>query len=101
MADFGGTELDAFTAEASAWLEENYPPELRSADARTDPEAVWGGRAFAGSDDPQIIWMHRMASRGWTAPTWPREYGGGGLSAEQARALDKLLSAGKYRQPLG
>ena len=25
----------------------------------TDPEAIWGGRAFAGSDDPQIVWMQR------------------------------------------
>ena len=38
--------------------------------------------------------------RGWTAPTWPRDYGGGGLSPDQARALDKLLTAGRYRQPL-
>ena len=100
MADFGGTDLDAFTAEASAWLESNYPPELRSSNTASDPEAIWGGRAFAGSDDPQIVWMRRMASRGWTAPTWPREYGGGGLSPDQARALDELLAAGKYHQPL-
>ncbi len=100
MADFGGTDLDAFTAEASAWLEENYPPELRSSTTASDPEAIWGGRAFAGSYDPQIVWMRRMASRGWTAPTWPREYGGGGLTAEQARALDRLTTAGKHRQPL-
>ena len=100
MADFGGTDLDAFAAEASAWLEANYPPELRSSNTASDPEAIWGGRAFAGSDDPQILWLRRMASRGWTAPTWPAEYGGGGLTAEQARVLDKLLSAGKYRAPL-
>ena len=30
------------------------------------------GRAFAGSDDPQIVWMKRAAARGWTAPTWPK-----------------------------
>ncbi len=100
MADFGGTDLDAFTAEASAWLEENYPAELRAAGPKTDPEAIWGGRAFAGSEDPQIVWLRRMASRGWTAPSWPKEYGGGGLSAEQARALNKLLTAGHYQQPL-
>ena len=28
MADFGGNELDAFRAEARAWLEENYPKSL-------------------------------------------------------------------------
>ena len=33
MADFGGNDLDAFRAEARAWLEENYPKSLRR-DAR-------------------------------------------------------------------
>ena len=78
MADFGATNLDAFRAEVRAWLEANYPAELRSSDARTDPEAVWGGRAFVGSDDPQAVWMRRAAERGLTAPTWPKDYGGGG-----------------------
>jgi len=100
MADFGGAELDAFRAEVRAWLEANYPAELRDPKTRTDPEAVWGGRAFAGSDDPQSVWMRRMGEKGWTAPTWPAEYGGGGLSPQQARVLDQELAAGRYRQPL-
>ena len=100
MADFGGADLEAFRTEVRDWLKANYPAELKSADARTDPEAVWGGRAFAGSDDPQIVWMHRMAEKGWTAPTWPREYGGGGLTPAQARVLDQELAAGRYRPAL-
>jgi alkylation response protein AidB-like acyl-CoA dehydrogenase len=97
MADFGATELDAFRTEVREWLEANYPAELRDPNAVTDPEAVWGGRAFAGSSDPQIVWMQRMAAKGWTTPTWPTEYGGGGLSPAQARVLEKELSAGGYR----
>ncbi len=101
MADFGGTDVSAFQAEAREWLAANYPPALRDPTARIDPEAMWGGRAFAGvTDDPQIQWMRAMASRGWTAPTWPRAYGGGGLSKEEARALESELSAGEYRTPL-
>jgi len=100
MADFGAAELDAFRAEAAGWLAVNYPPELRDRTGRTDPEAIWGGRACAGSDDPQIVWMRRMADKGWTAPTWPRAYGGGGLSAAEARVLQEELAAGHYRQPL-
>lgn len=100
MADFGGSELDAFAAEVRKELAAMYPPELKDPKAKTDYEAVWGGRAFAGSSDPQIVWMKRMAEKGWTAPTWPKEYGGGGLTAAQARVLDKELAAGKYRQPL-
>ena len=100
MADFGGTELEAFRTEVRDWLAQNYPPELRDAKAKTDPEAIWGGRAFEGSEDPQIVWMRRVASRGWTAPTWPEAYGGGGLSAAQVKVLDQELAAGRYRTPL-
>ncbi|MCR5873043.1 acyl-CoA dehydrogenase family protein [Phenylobacterium sp. J426] len=100
MADFGGAELDAFRTEVRAWLDANYPAELRDPKAKTDPEAIWGGRPFAGSSDPQIVWMRRVAEKGWTVPTWPKEYGGGGLSPQQARVLAEEMAAGRYRQPL-
>ena len=100
MADFGGADIDTFRVEVRDWLAANYPPELKSGSPASDPEAQWGGRAFAGSSDPQIVWMRRMASKGWTAPLWPRAYGGGGLSAEEARVLEKELSAGGYRPAL-
>ena len=100
MADFGAGELDAFRAEVKAWLEANYPAELRDPKVKSDPEAMWGGRAFAGSNDPQIGWMRKMAQKGWTAPTWPKEYGGGGLTPQQARVLDQELAAGRYHAPL-
>ncbi len=100
MADFGADKLEAFAAEVSEWLKANYPDELRDPNVKSDPEAMWGGRAFAGSDDPQIVWMRRMAAKGWTAPTWPTEYGGGGLSAAEARVLEREISRGGYRTPL-
>jgi alkylation response protein AidB-like acyl-CoA dehydrogenase len=96
MADFGG-DLDAFRTEVRAWLADNYPPALKGAGNWAD-EAVWGGRRFQGSDDPQIVWMRRVAARGWTAPAWPTRYGGGGLAPEQARIVEQEL--GRYRSPL-
>ncbi|HWA62163.1 MAG TPA: acyl-CoA dehydrogenase family protein [Caulobacteraceae bacterium] len=100
MADFGGAELEAFRADLRAWLEANYPAELKDSRTAADPEAQWGGRAFAGSNDPQIRWMRKAAERGLTAPTWPKEYGGGGLSAAEARIVEQELSRGGYRAPL-
>ena len=100
MADFGADKLDAFRTEVRDWLKANYPAELRDSAAKTDPEAGWGGQAFIGSDDPQIVWMRRVAEKGWTAPTWPAAYGGGGLSSAEARVLDQELSKGGYRTPL-
>ena len=100
MADFGGADVTNFRTEAREWLAAHYPAELKAAKPATDPEAMWGGRAFAGSNDPQIKWMRALASRGWTAPTWPKAYGGGGLSRDEARALEKEMNAGGYRMAL-
>ena len=100
MADFGSADLDTFRADVRTWLEANYPAELRDPAAKVDPEAMWGGQAFLDSDDLQIAWMRKMGEKGWTAPTWPAQYGGGGLTPAQARILDQELTAGRYRTPL-
>jgi alkylation response protein AidB-like acyl-CoA dehydrogenase len=100
MADFGAAELDEFRTEVRDWIAANYPAELKAKTPATDPEAIWGGRAFAGSDDPQIRWLHAMASRGWTAPTWPKAYGGGGLSRDEVKVLEKELSTAGCRPAL-
>ena len=100
MADFGSADLDTFRADVRTWLEANYPAGLRDPGAKVDPEAMWGGQAFLDSDDLQIAWMRKMGEKGWTAPTWPAQYGGGGLSPAQARILDQELTAGRYRTPL-
>ena len=58
---------------------------------RHDPHAFDGGLVAIGHDEAGFafdnegpahkVWLERMAERGWTAPEWPREYGGGGLTA--------------------
>ncbi|HEX3366698.1 acyl-CoA dehydrogenase family protein [Phenylobacterium sp.] len=80
MADFGGSDLDAFRAEAREWLEANFPKSLANAASAMIP----GGETL--SEDGKL-WKQRMADKGWGAPTWPTEYGGGGLSGAQARVL--------------
>jgi len=55
-------------------------------------EVVWGGRnaEFANSDSE--IWLQRMAEKGWTCPTWPAQYGGGGLDKDQTIVLGEELA---------
>ncbi len=98
--DIDANDLDGFAWEVREQLAAMYPPELLDPAVKSDPEAVWGGRAFADSNDPQIVWMRRMAEKGWTAPHWPRTYGGGGLTPQQAQVLQDELEAGGYREPL-
>jgi len=63
-------------------------------------EEVNGGRRR--STNPEAyIWLERMAERGWTAPTWPTEYGGGGLSKEEFLILLEEVQRIGARPPLG
>jgi len=98
MADFGGTELDAFRAETRAWLEANYPKSLNAPMGEDD--APWGGRKAVWNNPDAKLWLDRMGERGWTAPTWPKEYGGGGLSKDQAKVLEQELRRLKARPAL-
>ncbi len=82
--------LDAFRAETRAWLEENCPPTMRSQFA-SEEDIVWGGRNAKFSHPDAKIWLERMGARGWTAPTWPKQYGGGGLSAAENAVLQSEL----------
>jgi acyl-CoA dehydrogenase len=93
------SELDTFRAETRAWLEANTPQGVRN--LPQSPEySCWGGRKWAFRDDDQRLWLERMAERGWTVPDWPKAYGGGGLSKDQARVLDQEMKRVGARRPL-
>src|SRR5579872_5022589 len=87
MADFGA-DLETFRAEARAWLEENAPPSVRKAPDMTMEQMEAG---YTPTGDAEL-WRQRMAAKGWGTPTWPTEYGGGGLSAAQARVLQQEMA---------
>ncbi len=92
------SDLDSFRAETRAWLEANCPAAMRT--QAPEHEYVWGGRNAVFPNDDAKLWLERMAAKGWTAPTWPSEYGGGGLTKEQARVLDQEMTALNCRIPL-
>ena len=93
------TELSSFRAETRAWLEANCPAEMRKPMASED-DACWGGRNWTFASDAQRQWLTRMGEKGWTVPAWPREYGGGGLSADEAKVLAQEMRALGCRAPL-
>ncbi|RZI43344.1 acyl-CoA dehydrogenase [Herbaspirillum sp. HC18] len=92
-------QLTEFRKEARAWLEANCPPEMRQP-MRTEEDTCWGGRRFAFQSEAQRTWLQRMAEKGWTVPEWPKEYGGGGLTREQGKALRQEMQALGCRPPL-
>jgi alkylation response protein AidB-like acyl-CoA dehydrogenase len=88
MADFGGNDLDAFRAESRAWLEENHPAALRGIPPLSFDESMAARPAPSGDE---TLWKERLAANGWSAPTWPRAYGGGGLGQAEARVLQEEM----------
>jgi acyl-CoA dehydrogenase len=94
-----GAELAAFRAETREWLQVNCPAEMREA-IRGDGDICWGGRNPSFSSQAQKQWMEVMGARGWTAPDWPRAYGGGGLAPAQSKILREEMDALGCRIPL-
>ncbi|MCC5980731.1 MAG: acyl-CoA dehydrogenase family protein [Oceanicaulis sp.] len=91
--------LETFRTETRAWLEANCPPAMR-VPAKGEADICWGGKNWTFASDDQRIWLERMVERGWTVPTWPKEYGGGGLSKEEAFILKEEMKAIRARSPL-
>ena len=76
-------DIERFRREIAAWLEANCPPEMRKPFAG-EHEFFWGGKPeFPGQKE----WLERCVAKGYTAPTWPKEYGGAGLSDEEGKVF--------------
>ena len=86
--------LDDFRQETRDWLEANCP-----AGAREPGPVPWGSTKIE-LDDASKKWLERMASRGWTVPSWPKEYGGAELSPDQYKILIDELKRINARPPL-
>lgn len=90
-------ELDDFRSHIRSWIADNAPRSLWGT-AISPFEGYWGGRRGTFASDDQRRWFEAALPEGLTAPAWPREYGGAGLSREQARAFSEELS--RHRIPL-
>lgn len=91
------TDLETFKQEVAQWLEENCPASMRR--PIVSEEMVWGSSRLQFMNEDQKLWFERMRDRGWFAPSWTREYGGGGLTPQEARILDTEMARLGCRQP--
>ncbi|HEY2749855.1 acyl-CoA dehydrogenase family protein [Phenylobacterium sp.] len=95
MADFGGTDLEGFRASAREWIEANFPAGLKG-----KPNPMMTEERRTPSAD-QEAWRKAMGEKGWGVPTWPAAYGGGGLSAPEARVIQQELNRAGAYNPIG
>jgi alkylation response protein AidB-like acyl-CoA dehydrogenase len=91
------SELETFRTEIRGWLEAKSPKALRG---RMPNFQEMGEEEAADIRADRKRWLEMMAERGFTAPMWPSEYGGGGLTPQQARVLQEEMARLKLSPPL-
>jgi len=99
------SDLESFRKEVRDWLVANCPdsmcwPKGTTTNAMMGEGRAWGGRKERYPDPDVKKWLDLMAERGWTAPTWPKQYGGGGLSKEEAKVLAAEMARLRIKPPL-
>ncbi len=80
------TNTSTFREEVREWLSANFPTSLQ-------------GQGIGDEGDKKDFkeWRLKLANKGWGAPTWPTEYGGGGLTQTEARIIDdEMIAAGAF-----
>ncbi|MFO1236258.1 MAG: acyl-CoA dehydrogenase family protein [Alphaproteobacteria bacterium] len=95
MAATDTPELAAFRAEARDWLATTFPASLKG-------RAAIMVNLNVETDEPDFLaWKRAMGAKGWGVPTWPKAYGGGGLSKDEARVLSQEMAKIGAFSPIG
>ncbi|MBM2826570.1 MAG: hypothetical protein HW403_634 [Dehalococcoidia bacterium] len=81
-------EQEEFRKEVREWLGANVPSDLKSPVNTGDlkensEERYWKAREF----------RRKLGEKGWLAPVFPKEYGGGGMNVSQAMVLEEELAS--------
>ncbi len=95
MVDFHDTpDETAFRGQVRDFLQAEYTP-LREA---LDAERPEGSDKFALTPTTRV-WFRKLAQRGWIAPSWPQQYGGGGMSVMQQFVFNEEMGEARAVQP--
>ena len=95
MADGAEQTIEVFRQDVRAWVEVNFPPDLKGL-----------GNPIMLEERPkpteeQVAWRKAVGEKGWGTPTWPAQYGGAGLPPAEARVIhQEFARAGAYN-PIG
>jgi len=79
--DFSPEDI-AFRKEVRAFIEENYPEDLKSKQDEGDEL----------SREDHLAWHKILAKKGWVAPSWPTAHGGTGWTATQKYIFSEELA---------
>ena len=90
------SDLDAFRTQVREWLDAHFPESLKGHD---NTMSSVEGPTEESADEK--AWREAMGETGWGTPTWPKEYGGGGLTREQTKVLHQEMSRAQAYNPIG
>jgi alkylation response protein AidB-like acyl-CoA dehydrogenase len=77
--------LEGFRREIRSWFDDNVPDGLPAHRPQDASSAV-------GPDRVRDL-QRRLADMGWAVPSWPREFGGGGLTPDHDTVLREEMDA--------
>jgi alkylation response protein AidB-like acyl-CoA dehydrogenase len=94
-AETAKDELETFRSEARAWIEKHFPSSLAG------KQNLMSAEGSPLRDEDFENWKKVMGEKGWGTPTWPAQYGGGGLSQAEARVLQQEMNRAGAWNPIG
>jgi alkylation response protein AidB-like acyl-CoA dehydrogenase len=91
-------EEAAFRAEVREFIAKEYQKDGDGTVASAAQAASTGGAAAMKAYND---WIKKLATKGWVAPAWPKEYGGAGLSIMQQFVFNEELALARAPRPGG
>jgi alkylation response protein AidB-like acyl-CoA dehydrogenase len=80
--------------EVVDWLRANLPKEWVEAIDEGDDDKLRLARTLVDYNE----WCAKLGEAGWATPTWPKEYGGGGVDPSQAKVVNEELARYKVHR---
>ena len=85
--------IENFREDTRSWLDANCPASMRDR-----PVHFEDAFDIYNTDDAKS-WLNACAAKGWTAPLWPKVYGGAEMSGEEYRVFQEEMAAIKALPP--
>ena len=91
--DFRDSPEDAaFRTEVRDFIAAELPDDFRA-----DDDTILG--VGVGENPRDREWLRKLSTRGWVAPTWPKEYGGAALSVMQQFIFNEEMARAAAPRP--
>ena len=88
------TEEASFRSEVRTFIKDNLPPVLKGVSAFEQPDGD-------EIDSAMKEWRGAVGKKGWTAPHWPKEYGGAGMSVTEQFVYSEEMANARAPQTGG